>query len=230
MIRTIFFDAAGTLLEPAERVGETYARFARQSGVTVDPLALERGFRTAFSSAPPLAFPPGAGDRHARERAWWRGVVFDAFAYAAPDTPSLPLDQVFAAVFEHFARPDAWRVFADVRPTLRLLHTRGLRLAVVSNFDTRLHGLLDGLGLAGWFHSVVLSSECGSAKPDARIFAVALRATGATPQATLHVGDSEELDVRGAKRAGVAALRVDRGGTSSAATIGTLLELVERLD
>jgi putative hydrolase of the HAD superfamily len=230
VIRTIFFDAAGTLLEPAERVGETYARFARRSGVIVDPSALDRGFRAAFSSAPPLAFPPGAADRHARERAWWRRVVFEAFTSTAPATPSLPFDQVFAAVFEHFARPDAWRVFADVQPTLKQLHTRGLRLAVVSNFDTRLHGLLEGLGLAGSFHSVVLSSECGSAKPDARIFAAALRATGATPQATLHVGDSEELDVRGAKSAGVAALRIDRGATSGAATIGTLLELVERLN
>jgi putative hydrolase of the HAD superfamily len=229
VIRTIFFDAAGTLIEPAERVGETYARFARRHGATVDPRALERGFRTAFCCAPPLAFPPRAGDRHARERAWWRRVVSETFAAAGAVEPSFPLDAVFAAVFEHFARAEAWRVFADVPPTLGQLAGRGLRLAVVSNFDTRLHGLLEGLGLASWFHSVVLSSECGSAKPDARIFAVALRATGAAPQATLHVGNSEEIDVRAAERAGIAALRIDRGGPASIDTIGGLLELPQRL-
>lgn len=229
MIRAVFFDAAGTLLEPAEPVGETYARLAARAGVRVDAPSLERAFHRAFAAAPPLALPPGADDRAAREREWWRRIAFGAFADAMPGAAPLPLEEVFASLFEHFARPDAWRLFADVRPTLERLGERGLALAVVSNFDSRLHGVLAGLGLAAAFDAVILSSECGFAKPDAGIFAAALRAVRAAPEVALHVGDSVARDVDGARRAGIAALRLERAGTPNADTICLLSELVERL-
>lgn len=230
MIRAVFFDAAGTLFEPAERVGKTYSRFARREGVTADSDALERGFRSAFAAAPPLAFPPGAAARQTLERDWWRRLVFDAFARAASTAPSPALERAFDAVFDHFAAAGAWRVFPDVLPTLRLLGERGLRLAVVSNFDSRLHSLLEQLGLRDHFHSVVLSSECGHAKPDARIFSAALAATASEGRFSLHVGDSQDRDVRGARAAGLAALRVDRGGVSDDDTIASLAEVPDRLD
>jgi putative hydrolase of the HAD superfamily len=230
VIRTIFFDAADTLFAPAEPIGETYARLARGHGVNVDVARLERGFHLAFSSAPALTFPPGTENLPARERAWWRRIVFEAFGHAATAVSAVRLEAVFETLFEHFARSDAWRVFADVRPTLQRLGDREIRLAVVSNFDSRLRNVLAGLGLSEAFHAIVLSSECGAAKPDAGIFAAALRATGAAPETALHVGDSEPLDVRGAEGAGIAALRIDRERRSGPRTIGSLCELLERLD
>ena len=47
---------------------------------------------------------------------------------------------------------------------------------MVSNFDSRLHALLAGLGLTPWLDAVVISSETGAAKPDPRPFARALAA------------------------------------------------------
>jgi len=230
VIRCVFFDAAGTLLEVAEPVGKTYARFARRHGVAAEPAALERGFRTAFAESPPLAFPDSSpAELRKRERAWWRQVVGSAFEQAGVEGRTSSVERVFRAVFAHYATPRAWRVFPDVRPTLDRLRALGLRIAVVSNFDGRLRGLLEALDLAGAFAAVVLSSECGFAKPDPRIFASALEATGSRAGETLHVGDSERLDLRAARAAGLAALRLDRGGGSGPDTITSLAEVAEHL-
>lgn len=230
MTQTVFFDAAGTLLDVAEPVGETYASFARRAGRTVSATALETSFREAFTAAPPLAFPSAAaGEVRDREREWWRSLVADTFTRAGSAFPPPVLEAVFTDVFDHFAQACAWRVFPDVPQTLARLRGLGLKLAVVSNFDARLRGLLDHLGLASQFDAVVLSSECGFAKPDPGIFVAALSATGSHPQTTLHVGDSEAVDIRGARHAGLRALHLDRRGASGADTIISLAEIVDRI-
>lgn len=48
MIRVLFFDAGGTLLNPAEPVGKTYARIAASHGWTSDEEKFEKGFRMAW--------------------------------------------------------------------------------------------------------------------------------------------------------------------------------------
>jgi len=231
VIDTVFFDAAGTLIEVAEPVGETYARAARAAGVAADADALGAAFRAAFVAAPPLAFPGAApGAIRLLEREWWRERVLDTFAMAGVDAPADRLDRAFRTAFDHFARGAAWRVFADVAPALAALRARGLRLAVVSNFDARLRTILRDVGLRGALDHVVVSSECGAAKPDRRIFAAALRASGARADSTLHVGDSLELDVVGARAAGLAALRIDRSQPPAGGSIASLAEVAERLN
>jgi putative hydrolase of the HAD superfamily len=230
LIRTVFFDAAGTLLALREPVGETYARFALREGIPARADALERGFRSAFARAEPLAFPH-VSPRKVRglEREWWRRRVNEAFRRAGAEASPRALDRAFAAVFAHFATRAAWLLFADVRPALRTLAGRGLRLAVVSNFDTRLVTLLEAFGVAAAFDAVVLSSTSGFAKPDPRLFLAAVRASGATATTTLHVGDSERLDRRAARAAGLYALRLDRGGKPACHVIASLAELPGRV-
>jgi len=207
-LAAVTLDAAGTLIEVAEPVGQTYARFAARHGIRLVPERVERAFAQALAAAPPLAFP-GVGAAHLadRERTWWKAIVGRAFADAA----ALPsFDSCFAELFAHYARPQAWRVFPEVAGALRLLHTRGLRLAVVSNFDARLLPVLEGLGLRSLVDHVVHSSAAGAAKPDAAIFRVALTALGVPGSEALHAGDGLVADVGGARRAGLRAVLVDR--------------------
>ena len=230
LIRAVFFDAAGTLLALREPVGETYARFAGREGIDAQADALERGFRSAFARAEPLAFPGVSTKKiYALEREWWRRLVIEAFRQAGVKTSPRAIDRAFSAVFEHFASPAAWRLFADVRPVLRRLRARELHLAVVSNFDTRLVALLEAFGVAPSFDAIVLSSTSGFAKPDPRLFAVAVGAIGGTAAATLHVGDSERLDRRAARLAGLRALRLDRDGRPARHVIASLDELPDRI-
>ena len=106
--------------------------------------------------------------------------------------------------------PDAEERYDDVRPALEAIRARALRVGVVSNFDGRLPGILDGLGLG--FDAVVWSSCAGAAKPDARIFTAAAAVLGVSTASLLHVGDDARADVAGARAAGATAMRIDRTG------------------
>lgn len=63
--------------------------------------------------------------------------------------------------------------------------------------------------LLSLFKATVYSMDVGHAKPRPEPFAAALRALGTAPAETLHVGDNERTDVRGALAAGLRAVRVD---------------------
>lgn len=227
-VRAVTLDAAGTLIAVAEPVGETYARVAARHGVHVTTEAAEAGFRRAMASQAPLAFP-GAGEteRPARERAWWYAVVRAALGTTSPDAA---LDAAAAELFAHYAGAAAWLVFPEVPAVLAALRARGLRLAVVSNFDGRLLPLLDALGISERVDAVVPSTLVGSAKPEARIFHAALARLGVSPAAALHVGDDLSMDVTGACRAGLRAVLVDRHGRVPAAPAGVpVLRSLDRL-
>lgn len=229
MIRAITFDAAGTLIHVAEPVGETYARSFRRAGFEVGAAEVEARFRAAFASAPPLAFPGLDGDALERaERAWWRRIVGSAVAAAGGETDSARLDAAFAELYEGFARGRAWRVAPDAVETLAALDRRGIRLGVVSNFDSRLAGILAEVGLASFFQAIVPSSAAGAAKPDAAIFRAALARLGVEPAEALHVGDDERCDLVGATAAGLRACLLDPSRPSGESSIRTLGEILSR--
>ena len=84
----------------------------------------------------------------------------------------------------------------------RRLARRGLRLAVVSNWDVGLHDHLDALDLDGLFAAVVTSAEAGAPKPNPAVFVLALERLGVPPERAVHVGDSA-ADEEGARAAGM---------------------------
>ena len=89
-------------------------------------------------------------------------------------------------------------------------------LAVVSNSDGRVEGLLDDLGLCQVgpgrgvaMGAIVDSGKVGVGKPDPAIFAIALARLGRGPDHCVHVGDTVFADVDGARRAGIRPLHLD---------------------
>ena len=212
-IRAIFFDAAGTLIKPARRVGETYAVLAQKYGVEPSAAEITERFRLCFHSAPPLAFPGTPAARiEDLERAWWKELVRRVFE---PWDGFQRFDDYFAELFAYFAQPDAWALYPEVAETLSVLERRGLVLSVISNFDSRLIGILEGLGAAHWFEHIFVSSRVGYAKPDRQIFHTALERHSLEAGDALHVGDSEEKDLLGANRAGLKGVLVERNGAGN---------------
>lgn len=96
-----------------------------------------------------------------------------------------------------------FRPYAEVPEVLRALRDQGLRLVVVSNWDVSLHDVLATTGLAPLLDGVVASAELGRAKPDPAPLLAGLELAGAAPEQALHVGDSVEHDVAGARAAGI---------------------------
>jgi putative hydrolase of the HAD superfamily len=209
-LRAVTFDAAGTLIGVRDPVGATYARLARAHGVELSASALGEAFRAALAAAPPLE---GNGPGHEVERAWWRSVVRSTVERAgwAPGADAAAFDAIFAGVFEHYARPDTWQALPDVDAVLGALRRRGVKLGIISNFDSRLGPILAGLGLEGSFDAVVLSVDAGAAKPKRAIFARALDALGGLePGHCAHVGDSLADDAIAAAHAGLHSFWLDR--------------------
>jgi putative hydrolase of the HAD superfamily len=213
-IKAVFFDAAGTLIKPARSVGESYAVVARKYAIEVSPLEIAERFRFCFPTAPPLAFPGApAASIEDLERDWWKELVRRIFE---PWESFPEFDDFFAELFTYFAKPQAWNLYPEVVETLSALDRRGLILDVISNFDSRLNGILTGLGVAHRFEHIFLSSRCGYAKPAPEIFHKALRHHGLNPGDALHVGDSEQSDFRGANDAGLTGVLLERNGESHA--------------
>ena len=119
------------------------------------------------------------------------------------------LRKLTGQLFYHYASPDAWVVPEDVSPCLQRWHGAGLKLAVVSNFDSRLDHLLETLLLRQWFAAVLISSRCGVAKPDPRLFHLALEQLELLPHEVWHLGDSA-ADLHGARAAGIRCILVRR--------------------
>jgi putative hydrolase of the HAD superfamily len=109
---------------------------------------------------------------------------------------------------------EAIRFFAypDAVPALSGLRDRGLTLVAVSNWDCSLPRVLERCGLDGLLDGTVTSAESGSRKPDPGIFDAALELAGCEPDEALHVGDTAEEDVAGARAAGIRPLLLDRDG------------------
>ena len=102
--------------------------------------------------------------------------------------------------------------YSDAVPALSALHDRGLRLVVVSNWDCSLPRVLDGCGLAEMLDGTITSAEAGARKPDPAIFERALELAGCAAGEALHVGDTADEDVAGARAAGIRSLLIDRDG------------------
>ena len=224
-IQAITFDAAGTLIRVAEPVGETYARIARDMGASLSPAALDAAFRDVFPSMPAMAFPDL--DEHAlpdAERAWWRELVERVVRHAGGVSE---FDAYFEALFRHYASGSAWRAYPEAHRVLKSVRARGLRVGVVSNFDSRLPPILRELGIECLVDRVIYSTGCGAAKPDLRIFQHAMHALGSTPQTTLHVGDSLHADYHGASGAGMTAVHLNRRKQPASPEVPSVRDLGE---
>jgi putative hydrolase of the HAD superfamily len=143
--------------------------------------------------------------------------------------PEPALQAYFDEVFEVFRDADAYELFPETRTVLEQLRLQGYRLGILSNFDSRLHDVLGGLGIGSFFDTVVLSWDAGFAKPDARIFQHALRTNGIPAVFALHVGDSLSEDFEGAAAAGMRGLLLDRKNAwpvlTSVPRVASLLEI-----
>src|SRR5258706_7338717 len=209
-IKAIFFDAAGTLFTVNGSVGDIYARLAREHGKDVAVADLEQGFRRYFVAAPTMAFP-GASPTQipTLEKQWWETLVRDVFS---PLGLFPRFEEYFVALFKFFARAETWKLYPETIGTLEQLKKHGLTLGVISNFDSRLFGLLDGLGIAHFFDLVVISTQVGAAKPAREIFTQALEQAGLQAAEAIHIGDSYKADIIGAQMAGLTPVLVDRSG------------------
>jgi putative hydrolase of the HAD superfamily len=114
------------------------------------------------------------------------------------------VDEAFAVFDEE---RNTLELFPEVRVALESLASRYTIIAV-TNGNAR----LDRIGIDDLFDAFVSARLAGVAKPSRLIFDVAVEAGGAAPHETLHVGDHPEIDIEGARSAGLRTVWVNRNG------------------
>ncbi len=222
-LRAVLFDVTGTLIEPAEEVGTTYARVAAQFGVELPAWRLSDGFQRVLRHAPPRV--PHSSDPRQIERselAWWRERVRQTFQATDSTVRFSDFDAFFAQLFGVFASGEAWRMRTGVPEALQEIRAAGLLTGIVSNFDYRLLELLESLGIVNLFDVVMYPHRCGSAKPERTIFLAALGELGVAPGDAIYVGHDPHDDLAAARDAGLRAVDV--------AQLQTLSDLPARLE
>ena len=226
-VRAVVFDAVGTLLRPEPAVGVAYAASARRFGSTREATEVQARFRTAWQAEEArdreagglrTGEPSGLRTGEARERQRWQAIV----AQVLPEVSRQ--DELFTALWDHFADAANWRLFDDVAETWRELEQRGLVLAVASNFDERLPGICESLEPLTRCRHVFASSAVGYRKPAVEFYARVAAALDLPAESILMVGDDFENDVVAARQAGWQAVFLSRE-EQRASSIGALGEL-----
>lgn len=122
-------------------------------------------------------------------------------------------------------------LYADVMPALEQLRKR-YRLFTASNGNAD----LTRIGIAHFFERTIAARHVGALKPDPAIFRKVIEDTDLQAHEVVYVGDDPQLDVEGARGAGMQAIWVDRQGSEwppqiapAAHTVRSLTELVELL-
>jgi len=111
-------------------------------------------------------------------------------------------------LFEVFAAArNAVELYPDALPALERLRAV-LPVASLTNGNAD----LERIGLHLHFAHRICARDVGAAKPDARIFLAAAEKLGIAPENILHVGDDPEMDVVGAREAGMRTAWINRAG------------------
>lgn len=202
-IDAVLFDIGGTLLRVEPSVGAVYSRVAREHGFVVEPERIQAGFRGAWTRSLERARRRGYRVSDDILRAEWLEIVADTFGDVVPQDRIAAL---FRDLYERFISAEVWSLVPGVRESLSYLRGEGLRIGVLSNWDSRLSPLLQELGLEQVFDFVVVSHAVGYEKPHPEIFARALALAGTAPGRTLHVGDSFFADIQPAQSLGLKTL------------------------
>jgi putative hydrolase of the HAD superfamily len=113
-----------------------------------------------------------------------------------------------------FCNAALWRPFQDALPVLRMLSTRGIAVAVVSNIGWNIRPAIDASHMGCFVEAVVQSFELGALKPEPAPFRSALEQLGIAPERALMVGDNWSTD-GGAQALGVTTLLLPQAGDPS---------------
>jgi putative hydrolase of the HAD superfamily len=209
-LKAVFFDMGNTLSCQTPLREDMLAQFVTDLGHPRTPRSVLRALLAAdtwwylWSQEHPFGWNDQAKAQEMRQQ--YRRVFIEDLGIEYTDEAQAALSDLFAASI--MRRHNA--IYPDVLPTIEALKKRGLRLAIVSNWDSSLTSHCDDLGMTPLFDTIVGSFYVGFEKPDPRIFAVALERLQVTADEVMHVGDMYVSDVVGARRAGIVPILLDR--------------------
>ena len=189
-IQAVFFDLDGTLLDRRQSfelfIQDQWARFSGRLGGLRREQYVETLIRRDQNGYAP------------------RAQLFTGMAAQFDLSPDLA-DTLLSDYRDGF--PRACVLFPDALETLAGLRAAGLKLGLITNGSLRMQSRkIECLALAAQFDSILISAAEGVSKPDPEIFHRALERLNVQPSRAVFVGDHPEVDVAGARAAGLYAI------------------------
>ena len=219
-LRAVLFDVGNTLLFL------DYARLAEGVGSALGLPLTRDGLARHVSAATQAMERAGGTDRT-------RAVAYLETLFVLGGVGRDRLGELHECLSRMHQEQHLWSGVAErSAAALSRLRNAGLRLGVVSNSDGRVAEALEAAGLRQYFDVVVDSTLAGVEKPDPGIFHAALDALGVSPEEALYVGDLYDVDVVGARAAGMDAILLGSPPAAGAApcrTSPSIEELVNQI-
>ncbi|KAL1548744.1 haloacid dehalogenase-like hydrolase domain-containing protein 3 [Salvia divinorum] len=187
----LLVDAVGTLVVPAQPMAQIYRQIGEKYGVKCSECEILNRYRWAYEQ------PWGRSRlRYVDDgRPFWQHIVSSSTGCSD--------SQYFEELYNYYTTEKAWQLCdPDAEKVFQSLRKAGVKVAVVSNFDTRLRPLLKALKCDHWFDAVAVSAEVEAEKPNPMIFLKACEFLGVQPEDAVHVGDDRRNDIWGARDAG----------------------------
>ncbi len=197
MTSAVIFDFSGTLFHTES--SEAWLRGALgQAGISAaDDAVVEYAARLHESGGQ----PGGRADVEVPAELaelWARRDLTSAdhrAAYSAlVSRAGLPWPGLVDVLYDRHYAPEAWEIYPDTVAALRLMQSRGVPVAVLSNIGWDLRTVFKYFNVDHLVAGYVLSYEVGVKKPDPRIFQLACALLGADPASVLMVGDDPVAD------------------------------------
>lgn len=214
MITTVFFDVGATLLTPRFDEGITFANLANRLDIAIDPQEVIAKVPLMYELYDQLYEQDDSfWSDNVRAKAIW--IEMYEYLAALLDIPSDFWHDLAETTYKHYFSASAWKLYDDVRPTLEKLGRSGFRMGLISNWDANLDAVIEGLGIAHFFETIIASADVCLHKPMPEIFELALAQMGISAEQAAHVGDHIYADVEGAARVGMTAMLLDRDNSQS---------------
>jgi putative hydrolase of the HAD superfamily len=200
-LRAVFLDAGGTLIH-LDRV--FILRCLAERGIERTPAQFAAAETEARRRVTRMVRAGGPGDDASR----W--VAFARTLFAVLGSDGKAADALLELVLQRHHDGLLWAYTVDgTADVLRQIRAAGFTIGVVSNADGRIHEFLARAQLLDHFDFVVDSGVVGVEKPDPAIFRIACERAGVSAAEAVHVGDFYEIDVLGARAAGVRPVLLD---------------------
>ena len=223
-IRAILFDIGWTLIYPEPTRKEADERYLLDHGYPFRSEDFESASRAAANYYRDHRWLPEAMQNNAQFWQEYYTIFVDQLGINEPG---------LAGVLNHNTRKSMhFILYPETLPVLQELRARGFLIGAVSNWSTTLPDILKELGLTGYLDSLVVSDLIGYHKPQGEIFRHALRTLRVDAAEAVHIGDSFEADIEGARQVGIRSIWLDRGagtGDERPDRIQTLSELLSIL-
>ncbi|KAK3605921.1 hypothetical protein CHS0354_017827 [Potamilus streckersoni] len=215
MTKLITFDITNTIIRVMGSVGQQYANVAGIYGLKADACNLDQSFKSAWKKQN-AQYPNFGCQQGLSSYKWWTDLVKNCFTEAG-HSGNDKLLTIANHLYVHFSTCKGWEIFpTSVCATLDEIKRKypTMKYGVISNFDDRLDKILQSLAIRHYFDFVLPSGLAKVAKPDKKIFHLALDIASVQPSEAIHVGDNVTNDYFGAQGVGMTALLLCHVGQS----------------